>query len=305
MRLRVRAQFEGATTVEQSPLVVSCPPYILQFEADATGLIGHVSLERSVEDYLPLLPTLAHRDSEHSSLAAAENPYLRDLLAVLQYLESVGAFWCGVRRIRWDRAESDWVPESDVEREQLAVWNLRVTKTYPEEATEIDERYIQVLMQRRPRHEHLTVPLAFYREGRNEFLQFRYVQAFVNFYFMIEGLFGGGGPNYRVKERFKASPTLVSAAGDAAHVVFGQPRHSEALRALARCGLGPPDANTVLDLLVDVRGILHHYSVKSSQTQAHPHNQHEFESVAYLAMAVCMKLIPSVLFAESSVNQRN
>lgn len=300
MKFRVRARFEGATTIRQSPLDVSWPPYLLRFEAAPCGRISAVSVERPVEDYLPLLPVLRHPDAKTDSLTYPPNPFHEELIGLLQYLESVGGFWCGVRRIVWDRAEFDWVPESDAERDQLVVWDLRIEQKYGEDVTEIDEKYIQVLLHRRPWHEHLTVPLAFYREGRNEFQQFRYVQAFVNFYFMIEGLFGGGGPNYRVRERFKASPTLVKAATEAANSLCDLPRHWEALRVLAPSKVVSTDAQTVLDLLVHFRGVLHHYSVKSSQSQGHPHNQRQFEAVAFLAMAVCVKLMPLLIVGRTS-----
>jgi len=139
------------------------------------------------------------------------------------------------------------------------------------------------------------VPLAFYREGKNEFRRFRYVQAFVNSYFMIEGLFGGGRPDYRVRELFGAAPTLVNAAGEAADYLRGQPKHWEGVRLALPSAEYPLDANGVLDLLVDCRGVLHYLSPRDSRPKAHPHNQKTFESVAFIAMSVCVKLMPSLI----------
>lgn len=295
MRFRVRAKVESATKIPTSPFAVESPPYLLQFEVDQSGRVAWISVERPVEEYRHLLPVLTHTSENHSSLTYPDNPVHSDLIALLQYFESVGSFWCGIKQIFWDRADFDWVPESAAERNELVVWDLRIQERYLEVVTEINAVHIQGLLQRRSWHEHLTVPLAFYREGKNEFERFRYIQAFVNFYFMLEGLFGGGGPNYRVKERFKAAPTLVRAAEKAAEVILDSPRHVEALRRLTRSGERRIDGVAVLEWLVDFRGVLHHYSLKDARPQPNPNNQRDYEAVAFLAMAVCVQLMPHLI----------
>ncbi len=295
MKFRVRANVVSSALVSKSPLCVEFSPYLLQFEADGTGRVTALSIERRVEEYQHLLPTLTRSSDNQSSLTYPENPIHNDILQVLQYLESVGSFWCGIKQVAWERADFDWVPETDAERSELVVWDLRIDQKYPEHFAKLDGRLVQALLQRRPQHERLTVPLAFYREGRNEFEQFRYVQAFMSFYFMVEGLFGRGGPNYRVKEEFKAAPTLVRAAAAAATVIGADPRHLSGVRRLIGTDDRAVDADLVLDWLVDLRGRVHHYSLQDSRPQAHPHNQRVFESPAYLAMAVCLKLIPYLL----------
>ena len=86
----------------------------------------------------------------------------------------------GLRRVRVG-------PESNVERDQFVVWDLRVDRKYRENLTEIDEKHFNVLTRRPPWHEPLPVPLAIHREGNNEFLQLRYIQAFVSCYFTRDG----------------------------------------------------------------------------------------------------------------------
>lgn len=279
MKFQVKAQFVGDARIAKSPLNVSCPPYLLTFEADDTGAVISVAVEIRVEDYRSFLP-IYDSSREPIVLRYPDNPVYTDLLALLQYLESVGGFWCSVHEINWESAEFDWVPEDDTERSELAVWNLRIEKKYPPATTEIDESFVKTLIQRRAQHQCLTVPLAFYREGKNEFRRFRYIQAFVNFYFMIEGLFGGGGPNYRVREHFASAPTLVGAADAAAEYLRSQPKHWEGVRGALPSANYSLDACGVLDLLVDCRGVLHHFSTRDSRPKAHPHNQRTFESVA-------------------------
>lgn len=294
MKFRVKSKFSGDTRIASSPLNVNWPPYHLTFESDENGAVISVSVEVAVQDYKALLPTY-DSSQELIILKYPENPVHADLLALLQYLESVGAFWFSVHEVNWEAAEFDWVPENDSETSELAVWNFRLDQKYASETTQIDESYVKTLLYRRPLHEALTVPLAFYREGKNEFRRFRYIQAFVNFYFMIEGLFGGGRPNYRVREQFGAAPTLVKAAGEAADYLRGQAKHWNGVRQALPSANYVLDANGILDLLVDCRGVLHHFSTRDSRPKAHPHNQRTFESVAFIAMSVCIKLIPYLI----------
>ena len=130
---------------------------------------------------------LTYSDGEKTSLSCSENPIHSDLIWLLQYLESSGGFWWGVSRILWDCAEFEWGPESNVERDQFVVWDLRVDRKYRENLTEIDEKHFNVLTRRRPWHKPLTVPLAIHREGNNEFLQLRYIQALVSCCFTKDG----------------------------------------------------------------------------------------------------------------------
>ncbi|MCH8123008.1 MAG: hypothetical protein IH853_07800 [Bacteroidetes bacterium] len=126
---------------------------------------------------------MTYSDGEKTSLTYSENLIHSDLIWLLQYLESSGGFCCGVSRILWDCAEFEWGPESNVERDRFVVWDLRVDRKYRENLTEIDEKHFNVLTRRRPWHEPLTVLLAIHREGNHEFLQLRYIQAFVSCYF--------------------------------------------------------------------------------------------------------------------------
>jgi hypothetical protein len=112
---------------------------------------------------------------------------------------------------------------------------------------------------------------------------------------MIEGLFGGGRPNYRVRELFGAAPTLLKAAGEAADYLRGQQKHWEGVRLALPSAEFPLDASGILDLLVDCRGVLHHFSTRDSRPKAHPNNQRTFESVAFIAMSVCVKLLPELI----------
>lgn len=112
-------KFAGDTRIATSPLHVNCAPYRLAFESDEKGAVISVSIEVHVDHYKPLLPAY-DSSQEPILLKYPENPIHAELIALLQYLESVGAFWFSVHEVSWKNAEFDWISENDSEQSELA-----------------------------------------------------------------------------------------------------------------------------------------------------------------------------------------
>lgn len=125
-----------------------------------------------------------------------------------------------------------------------------------------------------------------------EHAELRFVQAFFNFYFFLEGLFGGGKTkNYQVEKAFLASPPLVAACAKALKSIEDlRPRRDH--YAVIKQWLGdrglewsPED---VLRILVRMRGDLHHFSTKRRRRSGHPLNQRSYETLSFLTMTICV-----------------
>src|SRR5258706_12984699 len=104
MKFRVKAKFAGDTRVATPPLQVSWPPYLVTFVSDDNGTVISVSVELRVDNYTPLLP-IYDSSRDPIVLKYPENPVHADLIALLQCLESGGAFVFSVHEINWERAE--------------------------------------------------------------------------------------------------------------------------------------------------------------------------------------------------------
>jgi hypothetical protein len=145
----------------------------------------------------------------------------------------------------------------------------------------------------------LILPLAFFREGLNAHRQARFATAFINFYFFLEGRYAGGLTNNRRVERaFLEAKELVSAA-ESVVSTFSNPaireRHSESiLRWLQMCHR-EMNSEGLLGLLVWMRGNLLHFNPRSSTPKSHPMNEREYEALSYVALAICMHLVPLLL----------
>ncbi|MGV3707408.1 MAG: hypothetical protein ACO1Q7_01110 [Gemmatimonas sp.] len=231
-------------------------------------------------------------------------PDVETLVATLQYIESLGSFWLGIHRIYWNECSIEWRPESPEEKQKLSVFSHRRSLSYPRDLKEMTPRRLAEIMRPRVHLEYLVVPLSFFREGDNDFLHGRDINAFFNFYFFLEGLYGGGkSKNDAVRAEFLKSSQMRSATqrfldrlNDAD--MAGNRAELDPFPRLKNCDYS---VEGLIKLLVSIRGTLHHFSASSTQMKGHPLNQDEFRVVAFLALSICMGVIPA-LFSGSKVS---
>jgi hypothetical protein len=117
----------------------------------------------------------------------------------LQFLESLLSLSM-VTKIAWESPDRSFVPESEAEKRNLAVYSLREWTIYPKVYMPLKTH---LLNERTDRFRELTLPLAFFREGARSSLQSNYIVAFQNFYYVIEGFYAQG--EYRDQERLFTS----------------------------------------------------------------------------------------------------
>ena len=134
----------------------------------------------------------------------------------------------------------------------------------------------------------MAIPRAFWREGIAEFNQLRYIQAFYNFYFVLEDFYADGAfTKAETLKRFSKSKEFTAITGLALKSFpDSSPKHFKGLTELSRklkCG-ELADVEAVWKLLVAIRGSLHHYTSKDGGIRGTPYNQRDFETPAFFAM---------------------
>jgi hypothetical protein len=288
----VRYQLAALADTDATPgahFRVPAEPYAVAVELDDAGRANKFVVSRAVEDYAAFLPRLSIGDDGKPSFSFPPHAFQTELVGVLQYLESLGAFWFGVTRIHWEEAEERWIPETDAEERELNVYAHSSKLNYPPRRALLDPLHMARLLANREAFLEMVVPLSFYREGMNDFRTHRYVNAFINFYFFIEGLFSEGKTkNRQVVEAFLRSDTLKGATG-AAIKRMNRPEnsaHRVSLDEFLREEGCEDSIEGVLKLLVQVRGNLHHFSVASTKRKGHPLNQADFRSMAYIVLTI-------------------
>lgn len=215
MRFRLTAKVE-ADAKTTSPFSLAIGDLRAGIVADDSGEVTQVWVELPVRDYSPSLPVVTRQPGAPPHLNFREPPEADELLSILQYIESLGAFWLSINRIHWSEANHEWIPETPEETEQLSMFSMTWETNYQRTPIEFQADLFHDLIFRRTTKDWLTIPLSFYREGRNDYTDHRYINAFYNFYFLLEDLFGGGKTkNRQVLESFCASEKLKTAIAHA------------------------------------------------------------------------------------------
>jgi len=216
-----------------------------------------------------------------------------ELRSDFQYIESTLSFWGNLKRIHWDEPKREWIPETEEEKSKLKVYAVSLSRRYPDPPTKLGREEFIRTIRNKSRFDSLTTLRSFYREGKNFFGQFRYIDAFYNFYFIIEDLFGGGKTkNKQIEENFKSSTELKKTIVWVMDTQINthKKHHKDISRLLLEKNLqNTPDG--IIRLLIRMRGQLHHYTSKSSLKQPTPLIQRDFESLSFLAMGIALKSI--------------
>lgn len=265
----------------------------------AGGPITSIRASQAVQDYEQQLPSF-DSTTIPSTIRFHAPPVEEELLEILWHFESIGAFWLGIQRIHWEVAEREWVPESDTERGQLGLFSKSGGQTvYQPVGTPVIPPLAQELLRFRARFSDLVLPMSFFREGMNEYRTHRYISAFFNFYFFLEDIYGQGNTKNRlILKAFTSSDELKWAVMKARTDLRALPDQEQGLLFLCqRMSRQCPDTpEEWLDLIVSMRGHLHHFSSRKSTLKGHPLNHAVFRSVAYLLLGTSMncatKLLP-------------
>lgn len=296
MPLRLTAKVEGEGVAGQL-FQVEAPDVTVGFDVDKKHHVTAIWAECAVPNYRDYAPTMVPGDGTRQrphQISMPLPPQIEDLRATLQYIESLGSFWLGIRRVAWSEAETRWVPDTDTERRALSVLSIAQTLQYPNRPVPFRHEVLARLMANREGMEYLVIPMSFYREGIGDYRSHRYVSAFYNFYFFLEDLYGKGKTkNQAVLESFQASAQLRDAV-KRSHEDLEQPvmeGNRTSLREIASALRCHYSADGPIDFLVMVRGELHHFSQRSSRPKGHPLNQLQWRPVAFFAMSVCIRLI--------------
>ena len=221
------------------------------------------------------------------------------LMSQMQAFEGLLSFRCGGQfaRLRWDRPKVEFIPENEGEEADVAVHGFQFSEEYRDHAVRIPDHAWAEIVDASQQLGGLVVPLSFLREALNDFRQFRYVAAFCNFYFILEDFYGAGKTKNRDIEReFKSSPELRESVRWTMDNYLERGDHRAEVQRLCEEERKAYDVDGLIELLVRVRGNLHHFSTQSSKRHGTPFNQEDFKSIAFFAMGLVSRAVAGRLF---------
>ena len=228
------------------------------------------------------------------SIEGDREEYL-ELIGEFQELEAVLSFETAgsLKSVAWDSPKEEWIPEAEEEKRGVGAYSFHFPKEYADPPAYLDEKTLDDIIKIKKHYESLIVPKAFYKEGTNEFTSHRYINAFYNFYFVLEDLYGKGKTrNKDVADAFRSSKDFKEILEwmIREQIAKIERRRIDIKRFCEEEGV-PYDIDGLIDLLQKVKGNLHHYSSKSSKHLGTPFSHKDFESIAFLTMGLALQTI--------------
>jgi len=175
----------------------------------------------------------------------------------------------------------------------ISVTNYSTSKKYPDSVAKITSEGFTKLVEYTSHTKALLPAKAFWLQGKNDFADFRYVQAFYSFYFVLEWLYANGKfKTAGVLEQFEKSSVLNSALEAAIQSFRGQDRHWRAiLKDMPWLRGDAVDVPAIRRYLVEVRGRTHHVSGKDKVRFPSREGGQQYETPALVAMYVATLVI--------------
>ncbi len=295
MRYRLTVQAEGTIYVDQN-IRLEKDGFVFEFIGDETKKLTKIAVSSLVPDDRVEKFGMILREGTPESLPVfgfgGDEEIHGQLVERLQLLESNLAFETGgaLKKVHWEDPEREPILETREEREivTLPVYSIKQHYQTPTvvASTALMERATD------PVPEFLLVLQAFWREGIRNFEDNSFVNAFYNFYFVIEDLYADGKTSEKeVLKSFSHLSEFCGICDETLQMFRKRERHWRNLEKFCkseRCNL---DVGGLQKLVFRVRGNLHHYFRKSPRTRGTPFNQRAFESLAYLVLEMSGKAI--------------
>lgn len=258
----------------------------------ANGVLTHIAVTVPLPnpEYWPKVESSP--ESEVKAHITTQTPHLPFVQQELRSVQGLLSLF-GLRSIDMDNIEVEWIPENQEEDEALQIYSFSVSlgesedsELYPLPFDLIARSIIAADIA-----SEIDVPLNFFRRGMNDIYDGSYIEAIYDFYFILETLFADGKfRKAEVIEKFSNATDLVSAIEQ----VLSDPREiitrkSEVRDAYSK-KYGQMHVNGAIEQLVDLRGYLHHHTLKRKDGW-HPENQIAFEIDALFLQSVTFKVV--------------
>jgi hypothetical protein len=285
MKLRVKCDVQSEVVLQRR-LEFRASDRIFAFEVDAKGIWNSLTVLADIRDPSnvrwgtvgvegPLEPNQAP-----FSIVGTIGPELFDsVIAEIQTLESALSLFVPLRQINWRYPEYEPVFEDGEGRSDLGAVRVSRGKIAPQKIAE--ETFVSIVGLGL-KAQSLTVVASFWREGENDWVAGKFINAFFSYYFVLEGLYGNQKTkNRHIEAEMSKSPELLAQIekfNGGQHPV----QHLKQLATMLNVTT-PPTPEELVRLLVSTRGMLHHFQNNPNREQGSPLFHDKYEGIAYLA----------------------
>lgn len=292
MRVKYRCKVRSEVRLKYS-FSLRSKHFEYEFEVDPNGQLTYVSAVAVVPDKgmwpkvrpstVPGVSIDIEMKSPYRDLARREIRAAEGMLSLV-----------GVHEIEFETAEESWLHDSPEEQAELQLF--RASKSYgPRPVQEWPYTPFDLVARAflaASAGMKIDTALSFFRKGRQDIVDRRYIEAIYDFLFMIETLYADGKFKSAQVEgallrNSRLQSILEETIRDAGlHRVIA--RDNRILAAFRRDYVGK-DAEAITRHLVDLRGFLHHHSSRRSDSW-HPDEHVRFGADALFLQQVCLEV---------------
>jgi len=291
MIVKIETEISGTFIIIEKDLKIKQDPFDIDIHFDQETERFLISMSRRVTDYSSYLPKMITNDQNIVGINFPSQDFLEEQINILQHIESFGAIDKGIEKINWQNFTIEWIPETEIEKEELPIRKYKRDLSYGLEPKILSKDWLLNTVIHKRQLDHLALPLSFFREGANFYHNFQYQNSFINFYLMLEGFFGDGVhyDNKTMKLEFKKSEILEYAIHETLQCLEKlKGKHYEWLVNVCKKYDKNVDKDGIIHVLVEQRGNLSHFSLIKSNNQKNPFKDGDYEFLAFVAMTICM-----------------
>lgn len=309
MLVRYRCPVVGRVRL---PFAFDVPAGLIRydFETGEHGELKAIGASVSVSDK-SMWPIVRRSDTPGVALdLALSSPFFELVRQQLRAVEGMLSLF-GVEALDIDNADENWIPESEEEKKELQLFGIkRQRHTLPVEQWPVTtfDLIVRACLSALQAQEIETV-LSFFRRGRNDVLEERYLEAVYDFLFMIESWYAGGKFKTAQVEREylgnqELQATITACLSDP--TLLNNVQADSRIYGAYQKDYAGKSAEEVTRHIIGLRGFVHHHS-KGSRNSWHPDEHFRFGADAYFLQLVCFKvafsLVEPLMFAEAQTNR--
>jgi len=284
MRCRYRFLVKGRLRLSQNAPIPSSG-WIFEFELDK-GFVKYILVTVPLKG--PEQWPMIQKDPE-PGVKLDIRPQLDLLPFIKRELRSIQGLLSlfGLLSIDFDECEVEWLPDTDDEKANLHLFTMGKRRE-PLPDDQIPALPFDVIARgviAADAAVDIEVPMNFYRRGILALHDENYIEAIYYFYFILESVFGEGKfKKAAVMDAFKKSPELRKCVERAIYDPGPVITINKKLKAQFDKNYSMMSAEKVIRKIVELRGELHHHTLKRKNW--HPENQHQFELDAVVLQAI-------------------
>lgn len=274
----------------------------LRFEFEVTdGLITALFLSFPISN--SELPSIEEVNSKWMRAKIHLNyPRFNEVREIISGIEGSWSLW-GAEKINIDESLVSFEAETEHEKELIKINDIKFSFTdydHSDLPKIPPELLIKPIIASVKEKNH-DVRLSFYRRGLLDLKSREYIEAFYDFYLMLESTFSDGKTkNSQIEQQFINSAVLKNCV---LQTVLS-PGYSETLphelKPIFLDKYKPLDYRGFIKKLVGIRGFLHHNNIKRSDNWS-PTKQRNYHLEAIMLSEVCCKVGMNIFF---DINER-